>query len=86
LFWTALFIRYFFLWAYYSFLEIVFSGRTVGKFCTRTRAIRVDGQPFRAKDAIFRSLVRLVPFEAFSGFGVPWHDRWTDTTVVKVTG
>jgi hypothetical protein len=31
----------------------------------------------------FRSLCRLVPFEPLSGFGYPWHDRWTKTMVIK---
>jgi hypothetical protein len=35
------------------------------------------------KDALLRSLCRLIPFEVFSGFGVPWHDSLTNTMVVK---
>ena len=69
---------------YYTFCEKVFNGYTVGKLITGTKALRNDGQPLTFKDALMRSLSRLVPFEAFSAFGGnPWHDRWTDTQVVK---
>jgi len=70
---------------YYSFCEKVFKGYTLGKLITGTRAIRDDGQELTFKDAFLRTLSRLVPFEAFSGFGDrPWHDSWTKTSVVKV--
>ncbi|HEU0064362.1 MAG TPA: RDD family protein [Flavisolibacter sp.] len=70
---------------YYTFCEKVFRGYTLGKLITGTRAIRNDGKELTFKDALLRSLCRVVPFEAFSGFAViPWHDRWTGTVVVKV--
>jgi len=68
---------------YYTICEKLFQGKTLGKLITGTKAIREDGQPLTFKDAILRSLVRIVPFEVFSGFGVPWHDSWTRTTVVR---
>jgi uncharacterized RDD family membrane protein YckC len=69
---------------YYTFCEKVFKGYTLGKLITGTRVIRDDGTELKFKDAILRSLSRLVPFEAFSGFGYsPWHDTWTNTTVIK---
>ena len=68
---------------YYTLFEKLFKGQTVGKLITGTRAIRTDGEELSFKDALLRSLCRLVPFEVFSGFGVPWHDAWTDTMVVK---
>ncbi len=69
---------------YYTFCERAFKGYTLGKLITGSRAIREDGQDLTFKDAILRSLSRLVPFEAFSGFGdKPWHDSWTKTIVVK---
>jgi uncharacterized RDD family membrane protein YckC len=69
---------------YYTFCEKVFKGYTLGKLLTGTRAIREDGSELTFKDAILRSLSRLVPFEPFSGFGPrPWHDSWTNTVVVK---
>ena len=69
---------------YYTICEKAFRGYTLGKLITGTRAIRDDGQELTFKDGLLRSLSRLVPFEAFSGFGYkPWHDAWTKTTVIK---
>ncbi len=69
---------------YYTICEKLFRGYTLGKFITGTRAIRQDGKELTFKDAILRSLSRLVPFEVFSGFNtLTWHDSWTDTMVIK---
>lgn len=69
---------------YYTFCEKVFKGYTLGKLLTGTRVIREDGQELTFKDAILRSLTRLVPFEALSALGPrPWHDTWTKTMVIK---
>lgn len=68
----------------YTLLEGAAKGKTLGKLITGTRAIRVDGNDLTWKDAFLRSLCRIVPFEAFSAFGGnPWHDRWTNTQVIK---
>ena len=68
---------------YYTLCEKLFDGRTLGKLITGTKAVRLDGSSLTFKDALLRSLSRMVPFEVLSGFGVPWHDSWTDTTVIK---
>ena len=69
---------------YYIFCEAAFKGYTLGKLITGTRAVRISGEPLSFRDVLMRSLSRLVPFEAFSGFGTaPWHDTWTKTTVIK---
>ncbi len=69
---------------YYTICEKGFKGYTLGKLVTGTRAIRIDGGELTIKDAVLRSLSRLVPFEAFSAFGGhPWHDTWTNTMVIK---
>jgi uncharacterized RDD family membrane protein YckC len=69
---------------YYTLCEKLFKGYTLGKLITGTRAIREDGDELTVKNAVLRSLSRLVPFEAFSGFRIrPWHDEWTNTMVVK---
>jgi uncharacterized RDD family membrane protein YckC len=69
---------------YYTICEKAFKGYTIGKFLTGTRAISEDGAELSFKQTILRSLSRLVPFEAFSGFGDrPWHDSWTKTMVIK---
>ena len=68
----------------YTLLEGVARGKTLGKLITGTRAVKTDGSNLSWKDAFMRSLCRIVPFEAFSAFGGhPWHDRWTNTMVVK---
>lgn len=69
---------------YYTLCEKLFKGYTLGKVITGTRAIRQDGKELTFKDALLRSLCRLVPFEVFSGFStLTWHDSWTDTMVIK---
>jgi len=69
---------------YYTICEKLFKGCTLGKLITGSRAIREDGGALTFKDALLRSLSRIVPFEALSAFGGhPWHDRWTKTRVVK---
>ncbi len=70
--------------AYYAFFETLTKGRTIGKMVTKTRAVRLDGTPINFNDALKRSLVRIIPIEAFSAFGGnPWHDRWTNTKVIR---
>lgn len=69
---------------YYTLLEGLTQGKTIGKYVTKTRVVKEDGSPITIKDALRRSLVRLIPFEAFSTFSEhPWHDRWTKTMVMK---
>ena len=68
---------------YYTLCESLFKGRTLGKLISGTKAVRADNQPLTFSDALLRSLSRLVPFEVISGFGTPWHDSWTNTTVIK---
>ena len=84
-FWVlSITLGYFNYLIYYTICEKAFKGYTLGKLLTGTRAIREDGQELTFKDAILRTLSRIVPFEAFSGFGYkPWHDSWTNTMVVK---
>ena len=69
---------------YYTFCEKVFNGYTLGKLVTGTRAVREDGGELTWKNAILRSLSRMVPFEPFSIWGDGlWHDSWTKTMVIK---
>lgn len=81
---TSYLISVFTVVIYYTFCEKLFNGYTLGKLITGTRAVRENGDGLRFKDALLRSLCRVVPFEWFSGFGYrPWHDSWTRTIVVK---
>ena len=69
---------------YYTVIEGATNGRTLGKLVTGSKAVKEDGSDISWNDAIMRSLIRLVPFEALSALnGYPWHDRWTNTIVVK---
>lgn len=70
---------------YYTLMEGLSGGRTIGKLVTGSIVVREDGTALTFNDALKRSLCRLVPFEPFSAFGgSPWHDRWTDTKVVSI--
>jgi uncharacterized RDD family membrane protein YckC len=72
------------IFLYYTICETLFRGYTLGKLVTGTRAIRENGGELSFKDALLRSLCRLVPIEPLSGFGYrPWHDSWTRTIVIK---
>jgi uncharacterized RDD family membrane protein YckC len=80
----SIFISLFSFVAVYTLTEFLGKGKTLGKLITRTRAVRNDGGLLTFKDALLRSLIRLVPFEVFSGFGTyTWHDQWTNTMVRK---
>lgn len=69
---------------YYIIMEGALGGRTFGKMVTGTKAIREDGAPLTWKDALVRTLLRMIPFEPFSALGGhPWHDKWSKTVVVK---
>jgi len=69
---------------YFMLLEGLFNGKTLGKLITGTRAVKEDGSAITMSDSFKRALSRLVPFEPFSALGDrPWHDKWTDTVVVK---
>ena len=69
---------------YYTLFETLTKGKTLGKLITGTTAIREDGSSITIKDAMLRSLIRLIPFEAFSALSeYPWHDKWTQTIVAK---
>lgn len=69
---------------YYTLMEGALEGKSLGKFVTRSRAIRDDDTALTWKDALIRSLCRLIPFEAFSFLGSSrgWHDSISKTKVV----
>lgn len=70
---------------YMAITEGIFKGKTVGKLITGTKAVRKNGDAISWKDAFFRGLVRIIPFEPLSALGIkPWHDRWTNTTVIRI--
>lgn len=66
-----------------------FSGRTLGKVITGTRAVNEDGTKLTFGRALGRTLCRFIPFEAFSFFGGKgrprgWHDRIPKTRVISI--
>ena len=73
--------------AYYTVMEGLF-GLTIGKWITGTRVVDEAGGPPSWRQALLRSLARLIPFEAFSvllsedGAARGWHDRLPRTRVV----
>jgi uncharacterized RDD family membrane protein YckC len=70
---------------YYALVEGFSKGRSMGKLITGTKTVRWDNQPFGWGDALGRGFSRVVPFEPLSAlWGNPWHDKWTNTRVVKV--
>ena len=71
---------------YYTLFEWFTSGKTIGKYITKTRAIKDNGNSIEFKESIIRSLIRIIPLEPwiclFTDYGYGWHDRWTNTIVV----
>lgn len=60
---------------YYLFSEGASNGRSLGKLCTHTKAVKLNGDPITWEDALMRSLCRLIPFEPLSAFiGDLWHE------------
>jgi uncharacterized RDD family membrane protein YckC len=74
---------------YYAGFEAAF-GRTPAKWITRSSVVTTAGLKPRVTQILGRTLVRFVPFEAFSflsgRFPRGWHDRWSGTRVVKDGG
>lgn len=69
-------IWYVFYVIYYWAMESL-TGKTVGKYITRTKIVKEDGSKPENINILGRSLCRLIPFEAFSYLGSEsrgWHD------------
>lgn len=63
-------VSFLFLWGYYIFFEMLWSGQTPGKKAVDLRVIRTDGTPITLTESVVRNLVRLVDFlPAFYGIG-----------------
>ena len=72
---------------YYTLMEFLSKGRSLGKFITGTKVITLDGDKPDLKTCLIRSLCRLIPFETFSFLGSTdsgWHDSISKTRVVKI--
>ena len=68
---------------YYAPFEFL-TGRTLGKFLTGTRVVSDVGSPPSLGQVAMRSVLRLIPMEAFTFFarGPGLHDRGSRTRVV----
>jgi len=67
-----------------SFQEIIFKGRSVGKFVTGTMAVMEDGAEIEINKSFNRNICRLIPFDGLSFFGnLGWHDSISKTRVVN---
>ena len=68
---------------YYVSFEFL-TGRTLGKFLTGTRVVSDTGGPPTLGQVAMRSVLRLIPMEAFTFFarGPGLHDRGSRTRVV----
>jgi uncharacterized RDD family membrane protein YckC len=68
----------------YLLIEGFSKGRTLGKLITGTRAMKEDGNLITWKEALQRTLCRIIPFEPLSALGGhPWHDNIPKTMVIK---
>ena len=73
---------------YYTLMEGL-TGTTLGKLLTGTRVVDESGRKATFRQALLRSVTRVVPFEAFSVLLADeedprgWHDRWPRTRVVR---
>jgi uncharacterized RDD family membrane protein YckC len=80
------FVYIFIFLTYYTLFEWLTNGKTIGKYVTRTRAIKDNGKSIEFKESFIRSLIRIIPLEPWvcllTDYGYGWHDRWTNTIVV----
>ncbi|HEY8895411.1 MAG TPA: RDD family protein [Niastella sp.] len=66
-------------------MEAGYKGKTIGKFLTKTKAVNLDGSPISIKTAFARAFIRAIPLNPLSALTSacnPWHDKWTNTTVI----
>ena len=73
---------------YYSVFEYYSKGKTVGKYITKSRALREDGLIIDFSECALRSICRFIPFNglSFLGSNRGWHDRFSKTMVVEDDG
>lgn len=72
---------------YYTLIEFVTGGRSLGKVITKTKVITIDGDKPNFKTFLIRALCRFIPLELFSFLGSTdsgWHDSISRTRVVRI--
>lgn len=75
------------LLVYYTVMESLTKGRTVGKYITNTKVVDKKGNSLGSDVILKRTLCRIIPFDAFSFLGNNprgWHDSLSDTYVIDV--
>ncbi|WKB79899.1 RDD family protein [Cellulophaga lytica] len=70
--------------AYYTLMEIKFQ-KTIGKFVTKTKVVKMNGEKPTDRDIITRTFCRLIPFDRLSFLFVKngIHDFLSKTKVIK---
>jgi len=72
---------------YYTVFESVFS-TTPGKLVTKTKVVEKNTNSISFSTAVIRSVSRIIPFEPisifFSANKLSWHDKFSNTKVIKV--
>jgi uncharacterized RDD family membrane protein YckC len=71
---------------YYAIMEIKFQ-KTLGKFVTKTKVVKMDGEKPENGDIITRTFCRLIPFDRISFIFTKngFHDFLSKTKVIKDT-
>ncbi len=70
--------------SYYTAMEYLLKGKSIGKYVTRTRAVTEGNRQLSITNALARSFGRIIPFEQFSFFGDNgWHDSISKTKVIE---
>lgn len=83
---SSIIFGFFVAMLFYVSLEVT-TGKTVGKFYTRTKLVDENGNKPDFKTVLIRSLCRFIPFEALSFLGAEdcgWHDKFSKTRVVNI--
>lgn len=72
--------------AYYAIMEITFQ-KTIGKFITKTKVVKMNGEKPTDGDILMRTFCRMVPFDHISYLFMKngFHDFLSKTKVVKDT-
>lgn len=76
----------FLIFLFYYWVMESLTGKTVGKYITRTRVVKEDGSHPNGANILGRTICRLIPFEAFSFLGSPgkgWHDSIPKIYVIE---
>lgn len=75
------------LYVFYYFVFEGLTGRTIGKYVTRTKVVSDSGDQPSIGKILIRSILRIFFIEVVSFFSsnpLGWHDRISGTKIVKV--